>query len=200
MTRLDKQKWDRRYYRGFDVDRSQPSEWLLRCLSICGFPRGADLRALDVACGAGRNALYLAALGFSVDAVDISSVALAQALLAARERELRINWIEADLDLPFRPPRSYDLIVMTRYLNLPLLDRLLDGLKPGGWLVCEEHLQSTAAAAGPRRAEYRVAPGALAAACSRLLIHTEEEGTIRDPDGRTVAVARVLVQRPMGDA
>ena len=60
--------------------------------------------------------------------------------------------------------------------------------------------RAEAGAAGPRRAEYRVAPGALAAACSRLLIHTEEEGTIRDPDGRTVAVAGVLVQRPMGDA
>jgi len=197
MTRLDKQKWDRRYYRGFDVDRSQPSEWLLQCLNICGLARGADLRALDVACGAGRNALYLAALGFTVDAVDISTVALAQAVVAARERELSINWLEADLDLPFRVPHSYNLIVMIRYLNLPLLDRLMDSLKPGGWLICEEYLQSAATAVGPRRAEYRVAPGVLAAACSRLRVHTEEEGTIRGSDGRTVAVARVLAQRPL---
>ncbi|MCB1684826.1 MAG: class I SAM-dependent methyltransferase [Pseudomonadales bacterium] len=195
MTRLDRQKWDRRYSRGSELAGAQPSEWLLRSLALAGFDRGDGRAALDVACGTGRDALYLAALGFSVDAVDISPVALAQASAASRERELSINWLEADLDLAFRPPRTYDLILMIHYVNLPLMEKLTLALRPGGWLVSEQYLHTSGVQVGPRRAEYRVASGALAAACGDLEIVEQEEGTSRDRLGRTLAVSRVAARR-----
>ena len=61
-------------------------QWLAR------LPRG---RALDVACGAGRNALRLAAAGFTVDALDISAAALERAATAAVDAGLTIHWIRA---------------------------------------------------------------------------------------------------------
>lgn len=199
MTRLDRQKWDRRYSRDNEVAGAQPSEWLLRSLDLAGFDRGDGRAALDVACGTGRDALYLAALGFSVDAVDISPVALARGVAAGRERELRINWLEADLDLAFRPPRTYDLILVIHYVNLPLLAKLSEALRPGGWLVSEQYLHVGGEVVGPRRTEYRVASGALAAACGNLQIQHQEEASSRDQLGRTLAVARVAAQRSPDD-
>lgn len=199
MTRLDRQKWDGRYSRGDGVADAQPSEWLLRSLDLAGFDSGDGRAALDVACGTGRDALYLAALGFSVDAVDISPVGLARAAAAGRERELHINWLEADLDLDFRPPRTYDLILVIHYVNLPLFEKLSAALKPGGWLISEQFLRTSGEVVGPRRAEYRVAPGALAAACGNLQIVRLEEATSRDQSGRSLAVARVAARRSPGD-
>ncbi len=68
-------RWNRRWAeRGADSSASAPAEWLVENSSLL---RGGDgRRALDVACGAGRNALYHASLGFEVHAVDVSDVAI----------------------------------------------------------------------------------------------------------------------------
>ena len=92
MTAADRDKWDRRYDDGAYRDRSHPTR-LLEAHSG-DFPIG---RALDVACGAGRNALYLASLGFEVDAIDISEVALDRARESARGSSLRVEFRNADL-------------------------------------------------------------------------------------------------------
>lgn len=195
MTRLDRQKWDQRYTEGAYLHRRHPSDWLRRALEMAGIESGRGRRALDLACGRGRNALYLAQLGFEVDAMDISPVGLAQAAASGHEQGLKVNWLEADLDLAFHPPGVYDLIVMIRYVNLPLLQELRAHLRPGGWLVCEEHLQTEEDVRGPQSEAFRLVPGALATACEGLQIHYLEEGIFEDPDGERVALARVLAQR-----
>ena len=78
MSNTDREKWNERYTSGAYAARTHPTQLLADWIDQ--LPRG---RALDVACGAGRNALYLAEHGYAVDAVDISSVALDRARAAA---------------------------------------------------------------------------------------------------------------------
>jgi len=195
MSEIDREKWDRRHAGNDNPHGSDPSEWLLRALAMAQIDKGEGRRALDVACGTGRNALYLAGLGFEVDAVDISPVGLAKAKALGRERKLAVNWLEADLDLPFDPPGTYDLIVMFHYVNIPLLRNLTGLLNPGGWFVSQQHLDTDEDVVGPGCARFRFAPGALARACAPLQIRHQEEGVYAGHEGDRMALARVLAQR-----
>lgn len=190
MSQTDRNKWNLRYRNGAYSSRSHPSallaEWIDR------LPRG---RALDVACGAGRNTLFLADNGFDVDAVDISSEAVRAGRRAASP-EMNIRWIEHDLDEPLALESGYALILVMRYVNLPLIRQLCTHLMPGGFLISEQHLTTSLPVAGPGNPAYRVAPGALKAAVADLHLHCYEEVTIRDPDQEQVRLARVVAQLP----
>jgi 2-polyprenyl-3-methyl-5-hydroxy-6-metoxy-1,4-benzoquinol methylase len=125
----DRERWDRKFAAGegpvhFEANQLLTQSGLLH--------RGG--RALDVACGFGGNALYLASSGYRVDAIDASGVALAQAQAEARRRGLHINWIQADLTRWWIPPGRYDLISVFFYLNRALMPLLAAGLRPGGLL------------------------------------------------------------------
>jgi SAM-dependent methyltransferase len=151
-------------------------------------------RALDVACGAGRNALFLAAHGFTVDAVDISAEALAIARGDAQRAGLRVNWIEQDLDEPLALAGDYALILVVRYINPPLIRELSGKLAPGGFLVCEQHLVSDAEVAGPSDPAFRVKSGELKQLAQGLRIHYFDEALTHPPDQRPVALARLVAQ------
>jgi len=190
VSAAERDKWDARYRDGAYESRTHPTallaEWLPR------LPRG---RALDVACGAGRNALHLAAAGFSVTAVDISRVALERGRRAATERALHVEWLCTDLDeAPERalPPGELDLIVWVRYVHRTLLPHLVARLAPGGVLLCEQHLQTDRPVAGPTSAGFRLAPGELRRSAQTLRIEYEHEGLVVDPDGRSVALAQLI--------
>ncbi|HSG65951.1 MAG TPA: methyltransferase domain-containing protein [Gammaproteobacteria bacterium] len=188
MSTIDREKWDERYRSGAYEGRTHPTELLAEWLPR--LPRG---RALDVACGIGRNALYLSGQGYTVDAVDISSVALERARESARERRLAINWIEADLESKQLPDERYDLIVIVRYTHAALLPHLIERLAPGGHLLCEEHLQTHREVVGPTNARFRMRPNELLTVAKRgLRILYYREGLIDDPDGRTAALAQLV--------
>ena len=114
MARDDQEKWDRRYADAQGPDG--PSNFLAEILSAeaWSIPPG---RALDVACGMGRNALFLATRGFEVTALDISIVALAEARRRALARSLAVSWQQADLEQIQLPQARYDLIVIRKILN-----------------------------------------------------------------------------------
>jgi SAM-dependent methyltransferase len=159
-------------------------------------PRG---RALDVACGAGRNALFLAANGFRVDAVDISSVGLERGQRAAAQGEFEVGWHCADLDdSPDEalPSALYDVIVWVRYIHRELMPHLIQRLAPGGVLLCEQHLATDLAVAGPTNPAFRLAAGELRLAAASLRILHYREGPIVDPDQRTVALAQLVAAAP----
>ena len=99
--------------------------------------------ALDIAAGSGRNALFLAEHGFTVDAVDIAEEGLA--LAAGRHPAIRL--ICADLDTFDIPGERYDLILNVLYLNRRLFPQIREGLRPGGLLIFETLLQVPGAAA-----------------------------------------------------
>ncbi|HET7925533.1 MAG TPA: class I SAM-dependent methyltransferase [Rhodanobacteraceae bacterium] len=190
MSAHERDKWDARYRDGAYEGRTHPTallaEWLPR------LPRG---RALDVACGTGRNALYLAANGYAVTALDISRVALDRGRGAAAERGLTVEWLCADLDEnpdSALPSGSFDLVVWARYVHRTLMQHLVARLGMGGALVCEQHLKTDVAVAGPSSADFRLAPGELRASAHGLRIDHSYEGLVVDPDGRSVALAQLI--------
>lgn len=96
-------------------------------------------RALDIACGHGRHAIWLAEHGWRVDAVDGSGVALG----LLRERCPAVKaWI-ADLESPefAIEPGAYDLVVDTFFMHRPLFSKMRAGLRPGGVLIAAIHIE-----------------------------------------------------------
>lgn len=168
-TQADRQRWDQRYREGAYAQRTWPSGYLQHLVDEAIAP--ASGRALDVACGRGRNSLYLASQGFAVDAVDVAPVAIAYAATAAMAQGLRVRWQCRDMFAAADPvpAQAYALIVMFRFVAPTLIPRLLEGLAPNGVLVVEEHLQwsqsdsacTAGPLAGPSSDRFRVAPGEL---------------------------------------
>lgn len=188
MSKLDREKWNQRYTED-SYRKNNPvtlvQEWL---------PEIAVGKALDVACGAGRNALNLARAGFRIDAIDISSAGLEKAKQSATEQGLTVNWIEHDLDQSFRFDTDYDLILVMWYVDLALITRLCGCLAPGGYLLCQEHLIVDEKVIGPNSTDFRVAPGTLRAAVSGLEILLYEESVDTSPEGERIASARLVAK------
>ena len=189
MSDRDREKWNQRYREG-SYNRNNPVTLVEQWLPV--LPAG---RALDVACGAGRNALLLAQAGCQVDAIDISSEGLALAQQEARSRGLKINWIEHDLDEPWRFAADYDVILVMWYVNLELLAELCACLAPGGYLLCEEHMRTDQDVIGPTSSDYRVAPGALREAVSGVDIVLYEEAVTAISEEQKVASARLVARK-----
>ena len=189
MSAEDRDKWNQRYAED-SYRKSNPvtllTDWLPR------LPVG---KALDVACGAGRNAICLAEAGYRVDAIDISREGLKLTAARAQEAGLDIRCIEHDFDEPFAFDREYDLILVLWYVNLPLVEQLCGCLAPGGYLLCEEHLRTEAEVIGPGNPDFRVAPGALRAAVESLepLLYEETVETVEA--GNRIASARVVARK-----
>lgn len=101
-------------------------------------------RALDVACGEGRNAVWLAERGWRVTGVDFADVALAKAAELAAARRVEVEWVLGDVLELIPEPRSFDLVVVL-YLQLPgdqlalALRRAADAVAPGGTLIVLGH-------------------------------------------------------------
>lgn len=129
MSRVE---WDTRYSTGDHVPERDPSRLLVDFSYM--LPKG---RALDIACGEGRNAIYLARQGYRVDAVDISEVAIKNARTAGKG--LDINFIVADLENFSIPEDIYDLIINFYYLQRSLIPEIRKGLKKGGLVVFETY-------------------------------------------------------------
>ena len=101
-------------------------------------------RALDLACGAGRNALYLAGLGWDVTAVDAAAAAVRVVRERAAAAGVRIDARVADLESAefVIEPGGYDLICDFFYLQRDLFPRIRDGVRPGGVVAAEIHLRN----------------------------------------------------------
>ena len=190
MSTADRDRWNARYADGAYESRRHPSPLLEQ--NARALPENG--RALDLACGAGRNAIYIANRGLDVDAVDISRVALERG--RADAEELPIHWIECDLDDGFEASVDYDLIVNIRYVNLPLVSTLVKSLRPGGVLVIEQHLATDADVIGPTNPAFRVAEGQLGGVASGMIVEQIDERLFDDPDGRRVALARLVARKP----
>jgi SAM-dependent methyltransferase len=140
---VEAHEWDERYAATELVWSAEPNRFVAE--ECAPLPPG---RALDVAAGEGRNAIWLAGRGWSVTAVDFSSVALAKAeRLALAQGEAvasRIVWLHADVRSWQPPPGSFDLAIIA-YLHLPAPERRralscsVAGLALGGVLLVVGH-------------------------------------------------------------
>jgi SAM-dependent methyltransferase len=136
---MEREQWDERYRADELIWKAEPNRFLVEEVA-----RLAPGRALDLACGEGRNALWLAERGWQVTAVDFSSVGLEKARRLASERGLELVLVEADV-LEWEPPAaSFDLVIVM-YLHLPagarrrVQERAASALAPGATLLVVGH-------------------------------------------------------------
>ncbi len=137
MSLKDKTKWDKKYQNKPQLlEFRDASAQLIDALK--SIPRG---EALDLACGTGRNSLYLAQNGFEVDALDIAQVALDTLTQDAQRLDVThlIHSTLIDLD-NYTPEKQYDLIVMCNFLDRSLLQKTKDSLRSGGFYFVETYM------------------------------------------------------------
>lgn len=130
MAQADRNRWDDRY-RGRPVGPRPPDPFLAK---VADQLPGSG-RALDLAGGDGRHAIWLARRGLQVTLADISEVALDHARAAASSAGVAIRTVAVDFEHEFPPPGPWDLIVCVLYLDRPLLATMHTLLAPGGLFV-----------------------------------------------------------------
>ena len=188
-----RERWNERYLRrGVEPFARAPSDWLVAHRDLLA---GAG-RALDLACGDGRNALYLAQLGYDVDAIDISDVAIDALRAAARQHGLRIVPRVVDLEREPLPAGPFDAIVVMNFLQRDLFVALEDALAPDGLLLYETlstvHVEELGHSFNP---DYLLERGELPRAFPDLEIVDEREGVVGEP-GAQRGVASIVARRP----
>jgi SAM-dependent methyltransferase len=135
--------WDERHRAG-DFEGSGPNPTLAAALPGLLGPGEAPGRALELACGSGTNAVWIASQGWRTTAVDWSPVGLANGRARARAARVVVKWLERDLFEWSPPERSFDLVVIV-YLHLPpperqpVYQRAAAAVAPGGRLVIVGH-------------------------------------------------------------
>ena len=194
----DRERWNQKYARGQGPAHFRPSRLLVEHQHLLADPSqqaagaGVGRRALDVACGFGGSALYLASRGYRVDAVDISGVALSQAQAEAQRRGLQLGLVQADLGRWWVPPGHYDLIIVRYYLNWDLMPELAKGLKPRGLLFLETWNVHALAARPEFDPAYLLHPGEL----RRFTVDAHLD-LIQVADGTTEdQVSQLIARRP----
>lgn len=191
-----RERWNKRFAA---ADRAPaqgaPSEWLLDNEELLRSVAAPGRRALDVAAGNGRNALYLASLGFAVDALDISDVALDQLRAAAGERDLPVDALLTDLEEDGLPAGAYDVVVNMNYLQRDLFGALAEAVAPGGLLVFETFGPAQVdELGGSTNPAFVLGPGELREAFAGLEVVRYEEG-VAGRSGRPKGVASLVARR-----
>ncbi|SFV58703.1 Tellurite resistance protein-related protein [hydrothermal vent metagenome] len=125
MAQYDKEKWNKRYQNNPIPDT--PIELITKYSTYA--KKG---KALDIACGMGRHSKYLASIGFKVDALDISSVAI-----KTIQNLPNINAKEVDFDNYQLEKERYELIVCSFFLKRELFPQIVNALKSGGVFIYE---------------------------------------------------------------
>lgn len=156
-------EWNERYRTRERLDE-EPASLLVHAAR--DLPPG---RALDLACGAGRNAIWLAHRGWDVTAIDGAS----EAIRILREHEPRVDARVLDLEtgdpLPF-DDETFDLIAILFYLHRPLFAEAKRLVRRGGVIVAAARMSGT----------FAIAPGEMRAAFGDLTIVHEREGEIAE--------------------
>jgi len=143
-------------------------------------------KALDIACGTGRNTHFLEEKGFCVDAVDFSDYALSQV-----KYDEKINKIEVDLDSYNLQKNAYNLIININYLSRRLLPQIKEALKPNGLLIFETFIVAHGDFNQPANPEYLLRINELLHAFVGLdIIYYEEKDEInlRGEDTRVASL------------
>jgi SAM-dependent methyltransferase len=189
---VDIRAWEERYR-----SRERPAEDFatapvpLLARTAAKLPPG---RALDLACGTGRNALWLARQGWSVTAVDGAPTAVEILRRRAHEQGLAVDAKVADLERgEFHiEPSAWDLICICYYLQRGLFESAKRGLAPAGVLLAIVHI----AAPGEQPTNHRLGPGELAEYFRGWEILHHYEGQPSDP-AHLRPVAEIVVRRPI---
>ena len=184
----DKVFWDTKYGTEAYIFGKEPVAFLREHIDV--LPKG---KALDVAMGEGRNAVFLAKNGFTVDGCDISETAIKKALELAKEMQVYIHAFTADLETYRLPENRYDVISCFYYLQRDLFAQMKAALKPGGMIIYETYTTENLERGfdGPKNKDYLLQPNELLNAFKDLRIIYYREMVV---DGKK-AVASLIARK-----
>ena len=194
--------WDERYREAGYAYGTAPNEFLASVVDR--IPKG---KILSLAEGEGRNAVFLAALGYEVTGVDGSQVGLAKAMRLAKERGVTFNALHADLGAFQIEPDQWDGIIacychLPSAIRIPLHQAAVRGLKSGGVFVLEAFSKAQLAydTGGPKSLDMLMSLDELKRELSGLeFIHAVEiERNVREGSRHTglAAVVQLLARKP----
>ncbi len=167
---------------------STPAEFLVANRELLG--KG---KALDLAMGAGRNAVYLAKQGFDVLGIEIAPDAVDKAVALAKSEGVNISTIVADLENGYHlEPAAYDLIICFYYLHRPLIAEIKRALKPGGVVVYETYICDQAQWGKPSNPDHLLNHDELLNMFCDFLIIKYREGVVEPKK----AIASIIACKP----
>ena len=175
MTQSAAQKWDQKYATASLETSTAPCFVLQNHSHLLPFYG----QALDLACGLGGNARFLAQCGLKVDAWDISDNALTILNNWASLNRLPITPLITDLEQMLLPYQKYDVIVVSRYLDRKLFKQIEQTLKPNGLLFYQSFLEPVVDQ-GPQNPNFYLHTGELVKAFDKLNCLVNGEGWLDD--------------------
>ncbi|MFC1751230.1 class I SAM-dependent methyltransferase [Pseudomonadota bacterium] len=154
-------------------------------------------KGLELACGLAANSFALAEKGIEMDAWDISNVAADSVNRRAVQERASVTGEARDVVACPPDEESYDVIVVTHFLDRSIAQTILDSLKPGGLLFYQTYTQTYVTLSGPKKAEWRLADGELLSMFSPLrpLVY-REEGVTGDTSCGFRNQALLVAQKP----
>jgi tellurite methyltransferase len=190
--KTDRKRWEERFKtKGFALGK-RANPFLRKHIGL--LPKG---RALDIAAGEGRNAIFLAEHGFDVDGVDLSETGLRKARKLAKETGVKIHTVVADLDTYSIEKERYDLIANFYFLRRNLIPKIKKGVKKGGRVIFETYTlgQRSLGMRGPKNPKYLLKPNELLHLFKGFRILLYREGIFRE-DGRRKTIASLIAEKP----
>ena len=192
LSSMDREDWDRRYAGRELLWTGEPNRFLVA--ETAGLRPG---RALDIACGEGRNAVWLAEQGWQATGVDFSEVALAKARQLADVRGVQTDWVAPDL-VDYRPePYAFDLVIVF-YLQVSAAQRhaivraAAEAVAPGGTFLLVAHDSSNLEQGygGPQESEVLYTAEDVVADLDGLQVEraARVERPVQTPEGERVAL------------
>lgn len=184
-------KWDERYAKNNDLPQACR---ILQQFSHLLPPNG---QALDFACGLGGNALLLAKHGLATHAWDLSPIGIEKLTQLAAQASANIKTEARDVIAQAPEENSFDVIVVSYFLERKLFPALLAALKPSGLLFYETFIADKPDGSGPSNPDYCLKQNELLQHCDGLIIRAyQEEGMIGDLSKGLRNVAMLVGQKP----
>ena len=187
MSGADIERWDRKYAGGNPNPAFAPDAILTQYAHLLD---GQGM-ALDVACGVGHNALYLARRGYEVLAVDGSLTALRYCRRQIASTPLPVHLVVADLDRFVPPPGRFSLVLVVRFLSRALIPHLKRALLPGGLMIYHTFNRHRLLLNPDFNPDYLLEPGEL-----RTLFADFEEIASNDTPAMRDPISHFIGRRP----
>ena len=169
-------KWDLFYNQAEVVDYS-----VTKVLADNYFLLPTTGTALDLACGLGANALYLAQQGLAVTAWDISNVAIEKLKVSAATQRLNINACQENIQVESFAKCSFDVVVVSRFLDRTLSDAIIGAIKPNGLLFYQTFNREKTNRVGPNNPDYLLVEHELCSLFAKLkLVFYRDNALIGD--------------------
>lgn len=192
----DRERWNQKYQnRKLASYKSGPSQWLVDHQDLLNeLPKG---KGLDIASGFGRNSFFLEKMGFHMDSVDVSDIAIEWMRGEATEHKLNLYPYRIDLAKAPFPQSDYSLIICFNFLFRDLFPAMKESLKSGGLLFYETiYSDDTDILGNNMNPDYILKKNELLEVFQDFRVRAYREKVVETATGRKKALASIVVEKP----